>query len=109
MAQLVPVADLGRILPGGTLAVAVADSEIALVNVDGRIYALDDSCMRCHAPLSKGARNGLHVVCPGCGWEYDVSTGAVRSLPDLRVQTFDVTVIGAQLLIAVADGELDQD
>ena len=104
MAQLVPVAEVGKVGPGTALSVPVAGSEVAIFNVDGMVYALDDCCVRCTSPLSKGLRTGVRVRCPGCSWEYDLTTGAVRTLPDLRVQTFDVTVVGAQLMLCVADG-----
>jgi len=107
MAQLIPVAELGKIRPGTTLSVAVADGEVALFNVEGMVYALDDCCVRCNAPLSKGSAHGTVVLCPGCGWEYELSTGALRVLPDLRVQTFDVTVVGAQLMLSVGDSATD--
>jgi len=107
MARLVPVAELGKIRPGTTLSVAVADGEVALFNVDGMVYALDDCCVRCNALLSKGLAHGTLVLCPGCGWEYDLSTGAVSALPDLRVQTFDVTVVGAQLMLSVGKTAAD--
>ena len=65
MAQLIPVAELGKIRPGTTLSVAVADGEVALFNVDGMVYALDDCCVRCNAPLSKGSAQARAKPSPG--------------------------------------------
>jgi nitrite reductase/ring-hydroxylating ferredoxin subunit len=105
MVRLFPVADLAMFGPGSRRRVAVDDSDIALFNVDGIVYALDGACVRCGAPLADGKRNGTHVRCPGCQWEYDVSTGAVRSVPALRTHTFDVTVVGSEVLVRIAGSE----
>jgi nitrite reductase/ring-hydroxylating ferredoxin subunit len=107
MARLVPVAELGAIRPGATLSVAIADGDVVLFNVDGVVYALHDACARCGAPLSQGTYSGMHVLCTGCGWEYDVRTGAVSAVPDLRIHTFDVTVVGSQLMVIVAGRDAD--
>ena len=103
MAQLFPVAELSTVCPGATVSVALIDGDVALFNVAGTVYALHDACIRCGTPLSGGARNGMHVACAHCGWEYDLRTGAVRAIPDLRVHTFEVTVVGSKLMLNLAD------
>ena len=107
MTRLVPVADLGTIRPGATLSVAAPPGDVALFNVQGTVYALDDTCARCGTHLSEGTCSDLHVVCAGCGWEYDLRTGAVSAVPDLRIHTFDVTVVGSQLMLRLANGHAD--
>ena len=99
MAQLVPVAELNAVRPGAALSVALVDGDVALFNVSGTVYALHDACIRCGTPLSRGARNGLLVACAHCGWEYDLSTGAVRAVPDLRVHTFEVSVLVVLVIV----------
>ena len=103
MAQLFPVAELSAVCHGATVSIALVEGDVALFNVAGTVYALHDSCIRCTTPLSGGARNGMQVTCARCGWEYDVCTGAVRSVPDLRVHTFEVTVVGSKLMLHLAD------
>jgi nitrite reductase/ring-hydroxylating ferredoxin subunit len=105
MARLFPVADLGKFGPGSRRRVAVDDSDIALFNVDGIVYAIDGACVRCGAPLAEGTRVDNHVSCPGCHWEYDVRTGAVRAVPALRTHTFGVTVVGSEVLVKIIEDE----
>jgi nitrite reductase/ring-hydroxylating ferredoxin subunit len=107
MAQLVPVAELASIRPGASLCVAIANGDVVLFNVNGVVYALHDACARCGTPLSDGTYSGLHVQCRHCGWEYDVRTGSVSAVPDLRIHTFDVTVVGSQLMVSVAGRDAD--
>lgn len=103
MAQLFPVAELGALRPGATLSVPLADDGVALFNVGGTVYALHDGCIRCNAPLSEGTRNGMRVMCSRCGWDYDIQTGSVCAVPDLRIRSFEVSVVGSKLMLSVAD------
>ena len=107
MVPLVPVVEVGSIGPGTALSVALPAGEVALFNIDGTVYAIEDSCVCCGATLSKGRCAGTHVICPGCRWEYDVPTGSVCAVPDLCLRTFEVTVVAAQVMLTVADaGEM---
>ena len=54
MAEFVEVATLAQIEPGRSLIVNVGDKSIALFNVEGQIYAIDDACMHQGASLGAG-------------------------------------------------------
>ena len=71
--RLVRIASLDQLAPGQGVAVAVAN----------------------------GTLRGATVACAGCGWEYDVRTGAVRGVPALRIDTFEVTVVESVVMLAV--------
>jgi nitrite reductase/ring-hydroxylating ferredoxin subunit len=90
-------------LPAGTgLAVRLDDRPVALFHVDGEVFALDDACARCGESLALGALEGRDVECVGCGWRYDVATGAACAVPNLRLDTFAVQTNGAIVSIANA-------
>jgi len=57
--------------------VEVEGKKIALFNVDGSIYAIDDTCTHRGGPLSKGVLEGKQVTCPWHGATFDVTTGDV--------------------------------
>ena len=48
---------------------------IALFNVDGTFYAMDNSCPHAGGPLGEGKVNGGIVECPWHGWRFDIRTG----------------------------------
>lgn len=81
-----------KVAPGAALGIAFGDASIAVFNVDGRYYAVDDLCVRCGAQLANGPLRQTVVECAGCGWRYDVSTGALVSLPAIRIDGYPVRV-----------------
>lgn len=68
----------------------VGGREIALYNVDGRIYATDNVCTHGHARLCEGFLEGHEIECPLHQGKFDVRNGkptcapvteAIRSYP----------------------------
>ena len=66
--------------------------EIALFNVDGAFYALENTCCHRGGPLGDGAIKGNSVTCPWHMWEFDLATGACVNSPGDHVRTYDVVV-----------------
>ena len=62
-------------------AVAVNGIQIALCNVDGVYYAIDDACTHRSALLSEGDLIGKEITCPLHGAIFDVTTGEVLEGP----------------------------
>jgi 3-phenylpropionate/trans-cinnamate dioxygenase ferredoxin subunit len=82
--------------PPGTISVHdVAGARIALCNVNGRFYAIDDVCTHDGGPLDQGELQGNLVECPRHGAKFDVTTGRPAVLPAVRpVRTYPVRVEG---------------
>jgi 3-phenylpropionate/trans-cinnamate dioxygenase ferredoxin subunit len=80
--------------------VTLGDTAVALFNVDGRIFAVEDTCVRCGSSLAPGALQGHDVTCPGCGWRYDVRTGCVIGVPALCIDTFKVEIVDSEVMVA---------
>ncbi len=88
-------------LQGGKLVVADGQS-IALFNVGGSIYALENTCTHRGGPLSEGMLAGDVVTCPWHGAEFDIKTGAVLSPPAPRaVKSFPVRVSGNDVEVEI--------
>ncbi len=76
----------------GTL-VEVEGNRIALFNLDGEVFAIDDPCPHDGGPLSEGPVQGDEVVCPGCGSRFSVVSGQARGLPAMEdVASYKVRV-----------------
>jgi nitrite reductase/ring-hydroxylating ferredoxin subunit len=102
MPTFIDIASVDRIAPGTAIVVTVATETIALFNVDGRVYALEDICVRCGSSLAAGALDGMAVTCSGCDWQYDLSTGCVNGIPALQIDTFEVTIVDAHIMLDAA-------
>jgi nitrite reductase/ring-hydroxylating ferredoxin subunit len=101
VAAFIEVAALAQLPPGTKLVVMVGGVEVALFNIDGVVYAVDNSCMHAGGSLAAGALEGKVVTCRGHGWQYDVTTGKVIGIPEMGVDTYQVTIAGGKIRITV--------
>lgn len=100
MAEFVRVAAASDVPPGGATVVELDGRRIAVFNVDGAYYAIDDTCTHEEASLSAGGCNGEIVTCPKHGSRFNVRTGRVLSLPAVvPVNTYPVKVDDGQILV----------
>jgi 3-phenylpropionate/trans-cinnamate dioxygenase ferredoxin subunit len=99
MADFVEVAQLDQIAPGNSKMVYVEEKSIALFNVDGMIYAIDDSCLHQGSSLAQGKLNGKIVTCRGHGWKYDVTTGSLTLNPESSVASYSVKIIDGKIMV----------
>jgi nitrite reductase (NADH) small subunit len=88
------------VAPGTAKLVTVDGKDIALFNVDGTFYALDNECPHRGGPLGEGDLEGCIVTCPWHAWQYDVRTGESIT-DDLKVARYDVKVEGGDVLVAL--------
>ena len=101
MADFVDVAHLEQLPPGRGTSVTVTGKDVALFNVDGTVYAMEDSCLHQAASLGASELRGKVVTCRGHGWRYDVTTGAMVHAPDVGLDTYPVQVVDGRILVAV--------
>ncbi len=100
--KFVAVARLADVPPGEMLPCEVGDLEIALCNVDGRIYAIRNVCTHDDGILTGGELDGFAIVCPRHGARFDVRTGEVLRMPAaFPIQTYEVKIEGDSVLVKV--------
>jgi nitrite reductase/ring-hydroxylating ferredoxin subunit len=100
MALFVRVARKSRLPEDKGTYVEVEGHRIALFNLGGEIYALDNACTHMGGPLSQGLVKEGEVECPWHGSRFDIRTGEVRTFPagedvasrEVRVTGDDVEV-----------------
>ncbi len=79
--QWVHVAPQSALLPGEFKVVWDRDVAIAVFNVDGELYAVEDICTHDGGELAGGEIDGFEVECPRHGARFDLRTGAVTCPP----------------------------
>ena len=100
MGRLIKVAETKDLLPGTAKAVEAEGRRIALFNIDGTYYAIDDTCTHRGGPLSEGMLEGTTVACPLHGATYDVTTGSVLGPPASEgVAHYNVQVDGNDIKV----------
>jgi len=104
LAEYVRVASTGDIEPGRVQVFEVNGRQIAICNVDGTFYAIDDVCTHDGGSLDQGELEGNEIECPRHGALFDVTTGKALTLPAVRpVETYEVQVEGDDIKVAVGD------
>jgi len=98
--NFVRVARASDIPPGSVCAYAVGRYEVALFNVDGEFYALENSCPHQGGPIADGWMEGPLVTCPWHGWCFDVRTGKMTLGDFARVTAFAVRRQGEDLYVS---------
>ena len=78
--------------PGTVRELQVAGKAIALANVEGKFYAINNTCLHRGGPLGQGHLEGKIVTCPWHGWQYDVTNGKEMKNPTVGVGCYPTEV-----------------
>lgn len=102
--RFVTVAKTSEIWPGERAVFDVEDHYIAVFNVDGTYYAIEDVCTHDDGPLAEGELYGFEIECPRHGARFDIRTGAVLRMPAvIPVPRYEVRVEGDEIQIGFED------
>lgn len=108
MRTWVPIAQTSDVPPGHVLSVPVGDLEVAVCNVDGTFYAIDDVCTHDGGALDQGELEGNEIECPRHGARFDVRTGRVTQLPAFEpIETYPLRLAGDTIEVGVDPDELN--
>ncbi len=100
MKRFVRVAARDDIPVGGKKLVEIDGIPVAIFNVDGAFYAIEDVCTHDGGNLVEGDLSGSEIECPRHGARFDVRTGAATKMPAFEpVPTYDVQVTGDDVLV----------
>jgi 3-phenylpropionate/trans-cinnamate dioxygenase ferredoxin subunit len=101
MAEFLPVGRVEDLPPGTMRAFQVGGEDVAVANVDGELHAFGDECTHQRCSLTDGDLEGVSVICPCHGSEFDVRTGEVLSPPATQpVPTFEVRAADGEIQVA---------
>lgn len=101
--DFLPALDAANLPAGKGETVLLNGRRIAVFNVGGEFYALDDECPHRGGPLGSGWAEGekCTVACPLHGWEFDLKTGACLTVPARPVRAHPVRVVDGKVEIAL--------
>jgi nitrite reductase (NADH) small subunit len=90
-------------VPAGAVhEIQVAGKAVALANVAGKFYAINNTCLHRGGPLGQGSLQDKVVTCPWHGWEYDVTSGKLVQNPSMGVACYATEVRGEEVFIEIA-------
>lgn len=113
MTKRIPVCDAGDLQPGERTIIEHRGREIGVLNVEGSLYAIENTCPHLGGPVCTGkvgkeveaelVGTGRRpkeqfgdmptVACPWHGWEFRLETGEHVGDPSVGVRTYDVEMI----------------
>jgi nitrite reductase/ring-hydroxylating ferredoxin subunit len=89
------------VLPGRGATVELSNgSELALFNLGGEFFAIENICPHKGAPLAEGQLCAHTVECPLHGWQFDVRTGQCLTT-DADVESFKVEIDDGLITILI--------
>jgi nitrite reductase (NADH) small subunit len=108
-------------LPQGSRRIVQVDRrEIAVINEDGRYYAIRNRCPHQGGPVGRGEIGGTLLpsdpgrlqyglpgrvlTCPWHHWEFDLEDGSAIFDRKMRVKTYDVIVDGGEIRVVAGGG-----
>jgi NAD(P)H-dependent nitrite reductase small subunit len=101
MSEFVSVIDAASLPPGHGRLVHAQGKELAVFNVEGEFFALDNECPHKAGPLFAGAIEGGRVFCPLHGWEFELRSGHCFTRPDRPVKSYPTQVREGQVQVCI--------
>ena len=100
--QWLDVAREGGIPLGSYAELETDEYLIAVFNIDGHLYAIEDICTHDGAELAGGPIQGDQIMCPRHGARFCLRTGKALSAPAYEdISTFDVRIHEGRIQVSV--------
>ena len=105
MERWIAVAPAASIASGDYAQIEVDDSLVAVFNVSGEFYAIDDVCTHDGGELAGGAVEGNVVICPRHGARFCLRTGTALTPPAYEpVRTYPTRITDQGIVEVKAEG-----
>jgi 3-phenylpropionate/trans-cinnamate dioxygenase ferredoxin subunit len=100
MSDWVDVAAESELAAGTWRTVNVDGTAVAVFNLDGAYYAIEDLCTHDGGELTGGTVEGDEIVCPRHGARFSIKTGKVMAPPAYEdVETFPVRIAAGRVQV----------
>ncbi len=98
--EFVVVGRVSDVPRGGARAFAVGNYDVAVFNVNGELYALENCCPHQGSPIADGQLEANMVTCPWHAWRFDVRTGKMTLGDFAFIPRFAVHIDGDLLALS---------
>ena len=99
MANFIQVAKQAEVPAGEGKTIEAGGQTLALFNVEGTFYAIENTCAHRGGPLGEGSLEEKMITCPWHAWRFDVTTGVSEVSPDTKVACFPVELRGDDIYV----------
>lgn len=105
MPNLIAIAKTADIPENEGRAFPMGDRMIAVFQVEGKFYAMDDFCPHQGASLSAGWIHDGCVACPWHAWRFQLTDGTWMDNPKIKTETYPVTIQGDDIFVELPQTE----
>ena len=81
MSDWINVVEANAFARGERLVIDVDGVDVAVFNLNGEFFAIEDVCTHDGAEIASGQVEGDQIICPRHGARFCIRTGAVKSPP----------------------------
>ena len=100
MSDWVDVAPQDQFPPGSWRSIELDGVAVAVFNLDGEYYAIEDVCTHDGGTLTGGLLEGEQIVCPRHGARFSIKTGEALAAPAYEgVATFPLRIAGGMVQV----------
>ena len=92
-------AKTNEIAPGTIREFQVEGKAVALANVGGKYYAINNTCLHRGGPLGEGMLEGKIVTCPWHAWQFDVTSGKSVQNPAVGVSCYPTELRAGEVFV----------
>ncbi|WP_237881781.1 Rieske (2Fe-2S) protein [Pseudomonas sp. PGPR40] len=105
MTRRIPVPAGKHPQAGGRALFEFDGKSLALFNVEGDLFVIDDSCPHQGASLCGGRLEGRVIQCCAHGLRFDLRSGYLLNSTQLKVANYPVEIIDGQAFIVIVPEE----
>ncbi|MFZ4503159.1 MAG: Rieske (2Fe-2S) protein [Methylovulum sp.] len=81
MTEWINVAPETSLAKGEHLLITLNESSVAVFNIEGKFYSIEDMCSHDGTEIASGIIKGEEIICPRHGARFCLKTGAVKCAP----------------------------
>ncbi|SDI13879.1 Rieske (2Fe-2S) protein [Pseudomonas panipatensis] len=108
MSRRLPIPSAKLPAPGGRSLLFYAQRSIVLFNIDGELYAIDDSCPHAGASLFSGTLQGRWLQCPAHGLRFDLASGCMANAKGFGVVRHRIEHQPLGAFIVISDTPIEE-
>jgi 3-phenylpropionate/trans-cinnamate dioxygenase ferredoxin subunit len=100
--EFIPVATVDELPNGERIILEIDDLVIAIFNIAGQYFAIEDVCSHDDGPVAEGELTDHEIECPRHGALFDVRTGKALTLPAVvDIPAYPIRVDGDDILLGL--------
>jgi nitrite reductase (NADH) small subunit len=90
-------------VPAGSIREFQLDGKsVALANVEGKFFAVNNVCLHRGGPLGEGELDRQVVTCPWHGWQFDVTNGQLLTNAAVTLACYPVEIRGDDIFVDIS-------